>query len=237
MNNPIDDLIRKLDDSNYVADLFLLLHLDELDEPTATNTDALRLHVPKCVDDLMAEDSDASDDVLKALILWARPDLRCANGLLVDMIVDDIRSKYAALRRFQYVQPVADEADPQVTLALARLLTGPRKKAGPIARTKDTIRRAVTTVLSYSKRTGTAILMRGRQLAELLRDWLVSLELPSRVDQIVGKKVAFTKRLHAFKGGQATKFFVGLALSIGGLFAGAPPIINMAGVALALVDP
>jgi hypothetical protein len=235
--NPLDDLISKLDDSVYVADLFLLLHLDELDQPTATNTENVRLEVPECIDILMMKDSKDSDAVLKAMIMWARPDLRCSNEPPIDMIIDDIRANYAALRQYKFLQPIEDESDKEVISALARVLSGPRKRVGPIARMKNTIRKAVTTILSHSKRTGTAILMRGRQLAEFLRDRLVSLEMPSKADQVVKKKAAFTARLFAFKGGQATKFFVGLALGIGGLFPGAPAIINVAGLALALVDP
>ena len=102
---------------------------------------------------------------------------------------------------------------------------------------KERVRRAVTTIVSYSKRTGTAILMRGRQLAEFLRDRIVSLELPSRLDEIVTKKAAFAGRVIAFKGGKAVKFFVALALGIGGLFPDAPSWVNPAGVALAFFDP
>src|SRR5262249_48416427 len=113
MTHPVDDLISKLDDSHYVADLFLLLHLAELDEATAKNTE-VRLYVPESVDDLLMEDSDSSDDVLKALLLWARRELRCSGDPSVDMMIDDIRSKYAALRRFKFVETIPDEAAPEV---------------------------------------------------------------------------------------------------------------------------
>lgn len=235
--NPIDDLIRKLDASTYVADLFLLLHLDELEQPTATNTEDVRLFVPACIDQLLTVSSDNSDAVLKAMLVWARPDLLPSNEEGIRQIIDDIRATYAALRHYQYLQPIADEVDSDVASALRRLLAASRGRTGPAAFMKGTVQQAVTTILSYSKRTSTAILMRGRQLAEFLRDWIVSLELPSRADQVVKKKATFAARLLAFKGGLATKFFVGLALSIGGLFPDAPPIVNVAGVALAFADP
>lgn len=237
MGKSIDLLLAKLDDSDFVADLFLVLHLDEIEQPTTSNTDGLLLRVPQCIDDLLSRESDGSAEVLKALITWARPETRTFSDPALETIADSIRSRYAALKQYGYLQSITDESDPEIAAALARALPAAKQQTGVVQRMKETVRKSITTVLSFSKRTGMAILMRGRELTEFVRDWFISLELPAKADRVIKKKAAFTSRVFAFKGGQATKFFVGIALGVAGLFVGAPAIVNISGLALAVVDP
>jgi hypothetical protein len=89
-------------------------------------------------------------------------------------------------------------------------------------------------MIEFSKRTGIFILSKTRQLARLIREKILSLEIPKRADNIIQAKQNYTQRLFNFQGGQATKFFIGTAIAIGGV---ANPIVSLSGVLFAFVDP
>jgi hypothetical protein len=238
MPMPYDELIRKLSDNEYLADIFHVLHFDEVPTPVAPSfpQDHARLLVPQSLDALLMGETDGSDEVLAALIAWARPDVRSFSQPAMANLVNAIRGRYAALRQYAYVQPIADEDDHEIRDILARLLPQFPAQRGTVERMKDIVRRSVTTVLSHSKRTGTAILMRGRELAKFLRDRVGQLELPAKADAVVKKKTDLTSRLYAFQGGQAVRFFVGLGFAVAGLVSSGP-VAAVGGLLLAFVDP
>jgi hypothetical protein len=238
MSNAIDVLLGKLDESEYLADLFLVLHLDDIEQPIAS-TERLQLQVPQCLDDLFVRDSEGADKILEALMIWARPEIRAFSESALAIVVDEIRSRYSAFKQNKFLQTIPDESNGEIAAVLAQVVpaaTEQKEQEGIIQRMKKIVRMYLTTVFTRSKRTGRAILMRGRELAELVRDWVISLELPSKVDQLVNKKAAFASRLFAFKGGHATRFCIGVLLEVVGLLSGAPAI-NIGGVAFAFVDP
>lgn len=89
-------------------------------------------------------------------------------------------------------------------------------------------------MIEFSKRTGMFIFSKTRQLARLIREKILSLEIPKRADNIIQAKQNYTQRLFNFQGGRATKFFIGTAIAIGGV---ANPVVSLSGVLFAFVDP
>jgi hypothetical protein len=236
MAAPLDKLFSKLDEKEYLADIFHILHFDELDSPTATAGDHFRLLVPKSLDDLFVNWSTESEQVVAALVTWARPETRKLSPTALTLLVDTIRSRYLLLRQFQYLSAIPDEDDAEIRELMNQLLPSAPAQAGILARMKDTVRKSVGTVLSQSKKAGKAIFMYGRDLARFVGDRITQAELPAKADAMVKKKAEMTGRLYAFKGGHATKVFIGIALSTAGLFT-ANPLVGGAGLVLAFVDP
>ncbi len=89
-------------------------------------------------------------------------------------------------------------------------------------------------IIGFSKKSGVAVLSKTRRLANLLREKIVTLELPQKFDDFVMKKQEITKHLFRFQGGRATKFFVGVILSAGGFV---HPAIDVPGLVFAFMDP
>ena len=89
-------------------------------------------------------------------------------------------------------------------------------------------------IIEFSKKSGVAVLSKTRRLANLLRERIVTLELPQKFDDVVMKKQEITKQLFHFQGGRATKFFVGVILSAGGFV---HPAIGVPGLVFAFMDP
>ena len=238
----LDAHLRKvLDDNEYLADLFHLLHFDEVrvSEPSAQPPVLL---VPAGIDRLFTQRSTESEDLLTALVLWARPDTASLSPAAIAELVTTIRSRYIQLRESKLVRPIADEADAEILNVLRKLLPDSSPRGSLVDRMTQTVRKSVTTVLTVSKRTGKAILMRGRDLSRLLRKGVDQLEIAAeKSDDLVKKKTEFTARIFAFKGGRATKFFVGFTLGAAGLIvapvAPAATPIAAAGFMFALVDP
>jgi len=89
-------------------------------------------------------------------------------------------------------------------------------------------------IIGFSKKTGVAILSKTRRLANLLRERIVTLELPKKFDNAVVKKQEITGQLFHFQGGRAAKFFIGVILSAGGFI---HPVIGVPGIVFAFMDP
>ncbi len=89
-------------------------------------------------------------------------------------------------------------------------------------------------MIEFSKRTGMFIFSKTRKLALLIREKILSLEIPKRADKIIQEKQNYTQRLFNFQGGRATKFFIGTAIAIGGV---ANPVVSLSGVLFAFIDP
>lgn len=69
-------------------------------------------------------------------------------------------------------------------------------------------------IVEFSKKTGTMILSKTRRLANLVREKIIALEIPKRMDNIVKAKQNITNKIFNFQGGRATKFFLGLVIAI-----------------------
>lgn len=92
----------------------------------------------------------------------------------------------------------------------------------------------IAKIMEFSKRTGRLVLSKSRRLANLLREKIISLELPKSLDNIIQGKAELLNRMFDFQGGRATKFFIGVSLGIGGFI---HPAIGGIGVVFAFVDP
>lgn len=91
-------------------------------------------------------------------------------------------------------------------------------------------------IITFSKQTGFAILSKTRRFSNLLREKIVSLELPKMLDDAVSIKGEIVGRLFDFQGGKATKFFIGITLTVGG-FVHVHPAIAVPGLIFAFTDP
>ena len=92
----------------------------------------------------------------------------------------------------------------------------------------------IAKIIVFSKKTGVAILSKTRRLANLLRESIVTLELPKKFDDAIVKKQEITGQLFHFQGGRAAKFFIGVILSAGGFI---HPAIGVPGIVFAFMDP
>lgn len=89
-------------------------------------------------------------------------------------------------------------------------------------------------IIGFSKARGIAILSKTRRLSNLLREKIIALELPKKFDEAVMGKQEIVGKLFDFQGGKATKFFIGVALSLGGFI---HPVIGVPGLMFAFMDP
>ena len=89
-------------------------------------------------------------------------------------------------------------------------------------------------IIGFSKKTGILILSKTRRFANLLREKIVTIELPKKFDDVVIKKQEITGKIFRFQGGRATKFFIGVILSAGGFI---HPAIGVPGIVFAFMDP
>ena len=102
---------------------------------------------------------------------------------------------------------------------------------------KNVLADTIASVVLFSKKTGKKILSATRRLAGLLKEKIAVLEIPKKVADGLKFKRAYTEQFvtHHVPGKQNTRFFVGLAIAIGGFWAG--PAGTVAGIAFAFVDP
>jgi|WetSurMetagenome_2_1015567.scaffolds.fasta_scaffold109509_1 hypothetical protein len=96
-------------------------------------------------------------------------------------------------------------------------------------------------IMEFSRQTGTLILTKSRRLANLLREKIISLELPRRLaelpddfDNAFRVKSHLLNRIFNFPGGRTTKFFIGVCLGVGGFI---HPVIGGLGVVFVFIDP
>ena len=92
----------------------------------------------------------------------------------------------------------------------------------------------IAKIIGFSRKTGVAILSKTRRLSNLLRERIVTLELPKKFDDIILKKQEITGKFFRFHGGRATKFFIGIILSAGSTF---HPTISVPSIVFVLMDP
>jgi len=227
-----------LDANEYLADIFLLLHLDEtqLGAEPSLSVGSPTLLVPESIDKVFIGEAVDADELLVAILLWGRRDTSSAPPVEVARLAATIRERYMALRKRGLLRTIPDEADPQIAEVMAIIFPEPQGKDSLLGRLSRTVSTSVTTLLSVSRRTGRSILMRGRDLSRLIRERITQLELPARADDLAERKAAFSKRLYSFKGGKGAKAFVGIVLAGTG-FAASGPLLAGAGLALAFVDP
>lgn len=99
----------------------------------------------------------------------------------------------------------------------------------------------IAKIMEFSKKSGKMILSKSRKLANLLREKIISLELPKHLaempnhfDNGLKMKSELLNKMFDFKGGKTTKFFLAVCLGIGGFI---HPAIGGIGVAFVFIDP
>ena len=88
-------------------------------------------------------------------------------------------------------------------------------------------------IIGFSKVKGVAVFSKTRRLSNLLREKIIVLELPKRLDKVVMSKQKVVGKLFDFQGGKATKFFIGITFS---LYSDISEISDL-GVIFAFMDP
>lgn len=230
-----------LDKQEYIAELSFILHLDEVE----VSGDLPVLRVPECIDELFTSQVEDSEALLRALVVLWREDLSEADAERVSGLVEAIRRNYLLLRERQLVRPIADEADEEIRELMFRLIPEPEEQSYDgrmtlqgnfLRRVAGRVRKSMTTALTVSKKTGTAILTRGRRTLDVLSERIPILELPSKSDALLEKKANFSARLLPYKGVRSAKFYVGLALGIAGFSTTMWPV-GVGGLMLIAMDP
>lgn len=91
-------------------------------------------------------------------------------------------------------------------------------------------------VMEFSRKKGMLVLSKSKALANRLSGKITALELPEKMDALAKLKQEITGKIFYFRGGRATKAFIGISLSVGGLVT-ANPIIGVGGAVFAFTDP
>ena len=213
--------------------------------PAVRDETPLVLLVPKTLDALLsAPESTERDSLIVQLVRSSRAGPRILT-LSVQagryLAPAAIPPAYARLKLRGALRVIPDEeARSELRHALAGVVRERRQdlsvEIGDLRLTRaSVIRRHVDTILEHSHRTGTAILMCGRQLVAKLAGRVATLELPGRLDRLVDTKQQTLGRLFHFPGGRALRFFVGVVISAAGFSNN--PVIGVAGLLFTFVDP
>lgn len=123
--------------------------------------------------------------------------------------------------------------DEEIQESLGRLYPGGAFEIS-LSPKKNFLREYLVRIYSWSKHTGGVILERTRRVFSDLGHHIATLQLPDKLDHYVGLKSQYIGRTFGFRGGRATKFFVGVAVGLAGL---GNPAASVAGVVIAFMDP
>ncbi len=232
-NHPFNRLISLLNEQKYLSDIFYLLHVGDVDLASVNGNTPVLL-VPKSLHELFA--SSKYDELLLELLQWARPSMRENSPQELNRALERIHHRYVELLKRGRIEPIDDESDPEVATAIQEALDSHRRSLSKEA--LDRLHRGLTTILTASKRQAKALLMRGRGMVRLLRDHVIELELPSKIDAATGRKAELARRLIPLKTCGSAKWLISIAVGAAAL---AFPPFGMAGgaagIALLLTDP
>ena len=205
------------------------------------------LVVPATLDELLSGDpSPKLAQLLTDAVMPSNPtklELRDLNLTLPRL--KEAMAAYSRLAQRGVIHVIRDEnvSDPE----LLRLLESLGSKIGdtPSVTLKDgtsmtpvgLARKHIGTMVTYSKRTRTAILASGRSLTSRLRGTILVLDLPDEVTALRKKKQALTKRyLVRTPNAETAKIIVGIAMAGAGVFS-VNPALAIGGLAVAVLDP
>jgi hypothetical protein len=153
-----------------------------------------------------------------------------------------IAEAYQRLKARRVIELIGEERPPEeLSAVIDRLLAvdGPDSAAhlrtGATVTAKKTFASHLSSILGHSRRTGTAIISKGRGFVNRITGYVTGLELPRKADAVVARKAAFMDRLYTKAGGvRAGKFVVGAVIAVTGVFV---PPVGIAGAVLYFVDP
>jgi len=123
--------------------------------------------------------------------------------------------------------------DPEIQAALQELHPHPWLEIS-LSPKSNFLRDYIVRVYSWSKRVGGKVIECGDKLYRRVGRYISTLQLPDKLDQKVDLKGRYVKRLFGFRGGKATRYFVGVVVGAAGL---AYPPAGIAGLVIAFVDP
>src|ERR1700682_365494 len=164
-NDPFTRLISLLDAEHYLADIFYLLHIGDVDLESGNDATPTLL-VPNSFNDVFW--SSQYDALLAELVRWARPSMRESSPEDMSYLLDRIHYKYTVLLKRGLIHPIDDESDEEVASAIGAALEYHGRSLSGDAR--NILHRGLTTILAVSKNQAKAIVMRGRALVRLLHD-------------------------------------------------------------------
>lgn len=226
----------------YLVDLSMVSSLAELSEFLPRGS----LVVPETLDRLLQ--SEPSDELAELLTRAAMPpdptsDEREEFAISGDGLAG-ITATYGLLAGRGVIDVISDEDVPDADFdgvldsLGADLEDGPRLtlEDGTELTPRSLVRRHVTTILNYSKRTGTGILAQGRALVSRVGRYIPTLELPDAAHQMVARKQAFAGRFFRTDTARTGKVMVGIVIGGLGVFT-AHPALAVGGFLLAVVDP
>ncbi|WP_250439738.1 hypothetical protein [Delftia tsuruhatensis] len=123
--------------------------------------------------------------------------------------------------------------DPVIKESLSNLYPGPAFEIS-LSPKRNFLRDYLVRIYTWSKHTGGLILERTRRVFSDIGHHIATFQLPDKLDGYIQFKSRYVGRMFGFRGGKATKFFVGCAIGIAGL---GSPAASIAGVVIAFADP
>jgi len=99
---------------------------------------------------------------------------------------------------------------------------------------RNFVREYFVKALSWLKKSGALIVETTKSKFVELGEYIVSLQLPEKADGFIENKKEIINRVFSFPGGDFTKWFIGVTISVGGF---AHPIFGVIGVGIAFTDP
>ncbi|KOH46218.1 hypothetical protein [Sunxiuqinia dokdonensis] len=181
--------------------------------------------------DFAAQGSDEHIRFLSRIVLEDHAD---QESLPADEIISNLRGIFRELQSLDRLLIIADEAiEPSVEEAIAGSF-GDSDYEIALSPRRNFIREYFTKALSWSKKNGAVIIESTKKSFVALGDYIVSLQLPQKVDAIVEDKQSFMNRLFSFDGGKGVQWVIGVSIAVGGL---SVLPIGAVGVGLAFIDP
>jgi hypothetical protein len=239
--DPQKDLLSR---RQYLVDLSMVPLLDELRDDLPTGS----LLVPEMLDKLLRLEQPTEElaEVLSAAVMPNDPTSFEREQFTITS--KQLREAMAAYRKLFEHGAIVSVPDERVTdPALRRLiesltLTGANEPEvilteGTTMTPVRLVRTHVGSILNRSKRTGVAILSRGRSLTSRVSGKIDVLHLADKTDNVIKAKQAFSdKWLSKVPGATTTHFAIGAGLTIAGLFS-TNPALGYPGLVLMGLDP
>ena len=101
---------------------------------------------------------------------------------------------------------------------------------------KNFLRKYYAKLITFSKAKMQPIIERTGETLTELGHYILSLQIPDRINQVLDAKRKFAEQIFEPIGGNNARFFIGIALSVAGLCS-ANPVIGVAGVVMTFTDP
>lgn len=163
-----------------------------------------------------------------------RPPFRVSNDSYDEGVVQRLLEAVERLERSNRLIVLGDdEVAPEIAEAFDALYPGHAFEISLSPR-RNFLRDYLVRLYSWSRRTGGLVVEHGRRVFSDMGHHLATLQLPDKLDQVVGLKSRYINRMFAFRGGRAAKYFVGCALGVASM---SYPAAGIVGLVIAFADP